>query len=72
MSQPSSGVTDPETHVTFPDINTNLSGGEEFQTNLILPEPPDVIAKELPPSSVIRPSLTEHAGAVATIVSFYE
>lgn len=36
----------------------------------ILPEPADFISKELPPCSVIRPSLTEHAGAVATILSF--
>ena len=70
VSQPLAGVTDPETHVTFPDLNTKPFGGEEFQTNLILPEPTDFISKELPPCSVIRPSLTEHGGAVATIVSF--
>jgi hypothetical protein len=70
VSQPLAGVTDPETHVTFPDLNTKPFGGEEFQTNLILPEPANFISKELPPCSVIRPSLTEHAGAVATIVSF--
>ena len=70
VSQPLAGVTDPETHVTFPDLNTKPFGGEEFQTNLILPEPANFISKELPPCSVIRPSMTEHAGAVATIVSF--
>ncbi len=70
VSQPLAGVTDPETHVTFPDLNSKPFGGEAFQTNLILPEPTDFISKELPPCSVIRPSLTEHAGAVATIVSF--
>ena len=70
VSQPLAGVTDPETHVTFPDLNSKPFGGEKFQTNLILPEPTDFISKELPPCSVIRPSLTEHAGAVATIVSF--
>jgi hypothetical protein len=70
VSQPLAGVTDPETHVTFLDLNTKPFGGEELQTNLILPEPADFISKELPPCSVIRPSLTEHAGAVATILSF--
>ena len=70
VSQPLAGVTDPETHVIFPDLNTKPFGGEEFQTNLILPEPANFIRKDLPPCSVIRPSLTEHAGAVATIVSF--
>jgi hypothetical protein len=71
VSQPLAGVTDPETHVTFPDLNAKPFGGEAFQTNLILPEPTDFISKEgLPPCSVIRPSSTEHGGAVATIVSF--
>jgi len=70
VSQPLAGVTDPETHVTFPDLNSKPFGGEEFQTNLILPEPTDFISKDLPACSVIRPSLIEHAGAVATIVSF--
>ena len=70
VAQPLAGVTDPETHVTFPDLNSKPFGGEAFQTNLILPEPADFISKDLPACSVIRPSLTEHAGAVATIVSF--
>ena len=43
---------------------------EQFQRNLILPEPASFIRKNLPPVSVIRPSLTENAGAVATIKSF--
>jgi hypothetical protein len=71
VSQPLAGVTDPETNVTFPDLNAKPFGGETFQTNLILPEPTDFISKEgLPPCSVIRPSSTEQGGAVATIVSF--
>jgi hypothetical protein len=70
VAQPLAGVIDPETNVTFPDLNTKPFGGEEFQTNLILPEPTEFISKQLPACSVIRPSLTEHAGAVATIVSF--
>ena len=71
VSQPLAGVTDPETQVTFPDLNAKPFGGETFQTNLILPEPTDFINKEgLPPCSVIRPSSTEQGGAVATILSF--
>jgi len=64
------GVTDPKTGLTFPDFNAPPFGGEQFQTNLILPEPASFIRKSLPPVSVIRPSLTENAGAVATINSF--
>jgi hypothetical protein len=58
-------VVDPETHVTFPDLNA--SGGEATQTNLILPEPADFIRKDLPQVSVIRPTLDQNAGAVASV-----
>jgi hypothetical protein len=69
VNQPLAGVIDPETGVTFPDFNARNS--ELFQTNLIFPEPCDFIAGEaLPPCSVIRPTLTENGGAVATIKSF--
>lgn len=61
------GVTDPETGVVFPDLNA--SGGEATQTNLILPEPSHFI-RDLPVCSVVRPTLDENAGAVATIKSF--
>jgi Ferritin-like domain len=69
VSQPLAGVTDPKTGVFFPDLNA--SGSPLFQTNLIFPEPCDFISqKGLPPCSVIRPSATRFAGAVATIQSF--
>src|SRR5205807_5926792 len=70
VSQPLAGVIDPETKVTFPDLNAKPFGGEAFQTNLILPEPCEFISPNLPLCSVIRPSLTEFGGAVATIKSF--
>jgi hypothetical protein len=68
VSQPLAGVVDPITGLTFPDLNALHS--ELDQTNLILPEPCDFISKSLPPCSVIRPTLTEFGGAVATIKSF--
>ena len=68
VSQPLAGVVDPQTGVTFPDLN-NLNS-ELSQTNLILPEPADFLRNGLPEVSVIRPTLTENAGAVATIKSF--
>jgi hypothetical protein len=68
IAQPLAGVTDPETGVTFPDLNARNS--ELDQTNLILPEPCEFISKSLPPCSVIRPTLTQHGGAVATIKAF--
>jgi hypothetical protein len=69
VSQPLAGVKDPKTGVFFPDLNARHS--PRFQTNLIFPEPCDFINQEgLPLCSVIRPSATRFAGAVATIQSF--
>ena len=68
VSQPLAGVTDPETGLTFPDLNALNS--ELDQTNLILAEPCEFISKSLPPCSVIRPTLTQNGGAVATIKAF--
>jgi hypothetical protein len=68
VAQPLAGVTDPKTGLTFPDLNARNS--ELDQTNLILPEPCEFISKSLPPCSVIRPTLTQNGGAVATIKAF--
>jgi hypothetical protein len=65
VSQPLAGVTDPITKLTFPDLNAPAT--ELTQTNKILPEPCDFISKSLPACSVIRPSSTENAGAVAAV-----
>ena len=65
VAQPLAGVVDPETKVTFPDLNA--SGGEATQTNLILPEPTEFLRKDLPDVSVIRPTLDRNAGAVAAV-----
>jgi hypothetical protein len=69
VAHPLAGVTDPETGVTFPDLNNPAT--ELSQTNKILPEPTDFLQNGgLPEVSIIRPTLTEKAGAVATIKSF--
>jgi hypothetical protein len=68
VAQPLAGVTDPETGVTFPDLNAK--GGELNQTNLILPEPCSFLHRSLPPCSIVRPTLDQLGGAVATINSF--
>jgi len=67
VSQPLAGVTDPETGVTFPDLNAAHS--EATQTNLILPEPCQFLTTDpsVPPCSVIRPTSTQLSGAVAAI-----
>jgi hypothetical protein len=68
VAQPLAGVTDPVTGLNFPDLNAK--GGELNQTNLILPEPCAFISGSLPACSIVRPTLDEFAGAVATIKSF--
>jgi hypothetical protein len=54
--------------VTFPDLNSSPFGGENFQTNLIMPEPCPFISRKLPRCSVIRP--TETQGIAMNVVSF--
>src|ERR1700724_3096347 len=68
VNQPLAGVTDPVTGLTFPNLNARNS--ELDPTNLILPEPCEFISKSLPPCSVIRPTLTQNGGAIATIKAF--
>jgi ferritin-like protein len=68
VAQPLAGVTDPTTGVTFPDLNAK--GGELNQTNLILPEPCPFLHRSLPACSIVRPTLDDLGGAVATINSF--
>jgi hypothetical protein len=65
VAQPLAGVVDPETHVSFPDLNA--SGSEATQTNLIFPEPAEFLHTGLPDVSVIRPTLDKNAGAVASV-----
>ncbi len=56
-------AVDPVTgvHVTFPDLNAPPFGGEDFQTNLIMPEPTAFLSRKLPPCSIIRPTQTKGA-----------
>ena len=63
-------ATDPVTHVpvTFPNLNSPPFGGEEFQTNLIMPEPTPFLSRKLPVCSVIRP--TETKGIATNVVNF--
>ncbi len=68
VSLPLAGVTDPETGLTFPNLNNPPT--ELTQTNKILPEPCSFLSKSLPVCSVIRPTLTQLVGAVATVKAF--
>jgi hypothetical protein len=63
-------VVDPVTgvSVTFPDLNSPPFGGQDFQTNLIMPEPCPFISRNLPKCSIIRP--TETNGIAMGVVKF--
>jgi hypothetical protein len=54
--------------VTFPDLNSPPFGGEDFQTNLIMPEPCPFLTRKLPVVSIIRP--TETKGAAMGALKF--
>ena len=54
--------------VTFPDLNSPPFGGEDFQTNLIMPEPCPFLSRSLPVCSVIRPTKTN--GIAKGVVKF--
>ena len=68
-------------NLTFPNLNagvdpnTGATGNniaDEFQTNLIMPEPTLFLNQKLGPVSIIRPTSDQQGGAVASVVSFAE
>jgi hypothetical protein len=61
-------LTDPTNGLVFPDLNSPPLGGEQFSTNLIMPEPCPFISRNLPVCSVIRP--TETKGIAMGVVNF--
>lgn len=60
-------LTDPTNGLVFPNLNAPPFGGEDFQTNLIMPEPTIFLSRKFPAVSIIRP--TETRGAAARAVN---
>jgi len=63
--------------LTFPNLNSGLDpnngssgAADEFQTNLIMPEPTLFLSQKLGPVSIIRPTSIQQVGAVAAVVGF--
>lgn len=55
-------ITDPNNpKLIFPNLNASPFGGEDFQTNLIMPEPCPFLNRKFPPVSIIRPTETNGA-----------
>lgn len=61
-------LTDPTNGLVFPELNDPPLGGEEFQTNLIMPEPTVFLDRKFPICSIVRP--TETKGAAMGAVKF--
>jgi hypothetical protein len=62
-------LTDPTNGLVFPDLNSPPFGGEDFQTNLIMPEPTAFLSRKFPAVSIVRPTETEGA-AMAALKAF--
>jgi hypothetical protein len=64
-------LTDPTNGLVSPNLNEPPLGGEEFQTNLIMPEPTIFLKKQLPTVSIVRPTETNGAamGAVKALTA---
>src|SRR2546423_5944375 len=64
-------LTDPTNGLVFPDLNAAPFGGEDFQTNLIMPEPTVFLSRKFPVCSIVRPTKTEGAasGAVKALTA---
>jgi Ferritin-like domain len=59
-------LIDPTNELEFPNLNEAPFGGEEFKTNLIMPEPTIFLKRKFPICSIVRPTNTKEAamGAV--------
>src|SRR3989441_6449127 len=54
-------LTDSTNGLVFPDLNASPFGGEDFQTNLVMPEPTIFLKRKFPVCSIIRPTETDGA-----------
>jgi hypothetical protein len=61
-------LKDPTNGLVFPDLNSKPFGGEDFQTNLIMPEPTTFLSRKFPVCSIIRP--TETRGIAMGVAKF--
>jgi hypothetical protein len=72
VSDPLAPLTDPkDPRLVFPNLNAPPKGGEDFQTNLIMPEPVPFLSRKFPVCSIIRPTETKGAamGALRALIA---
>jgi hypothetical protein len=61
-------LTDPTNGLVFPDLNAPPFDTQNFQTNLIMPEPTVFLSRKFPAVSIIRPTqIAGSGGAVGTV-----
>jgi Ferritin-like domain len=66
VSDPIAPLTDPKNpSLVFSDLNAPPFGGDDFETDLIFPEPVAFLNRQLPPCSIIRPTETHGAATNA-------
>ncbi len=65
VKPPLAPLTDPTNGLTFPDLNSPPFGGDDFETDLIMPEPCPFLDRTFPVCSVVRPTKTEGAAMAA-------
>ncbi len=61
-------LKDPTNGLVFPDLNKPPFDGQNFQTNLIMPEPTKFLSRKFPVVSIIRP--TETKGIAMGVAKF--
>jgi hypothetical protein len=54
-------LRDPTNGLVFPDLNKKPFDGQDFQTNLIMPEPTKFLSRTFPAVSIVRPTGTRGA-----------
>jgi hypothetical protein len=57
--------------LVFPDLNASPFGGEDFETELIMPEPTIFLSRKFPVCSIVRPTGIKGAamGAVKALTA---
>ena len=72
VNDPLAPLTDStNTNLVFPNLNISPFGGEDFQTNLIMPEPCPFLSRKFPVCSIIRATETNGAamGALTALAN---
>ncbi len=68
VQPPLAPLTDPtNAALVFPNLDALPPPNQDFQANLIMPEPCPFLSRQLPPVSVIRPTSTQNSGAMAAV-----